>query len=389
MLKALETAQLTLLYLSPETLLSQPIWSRLQTLGPALKTLIIDEAHCLVQWGTTFRPVYRRLGAVRQALQGSDHHINIGAFTATATPKTQQEIRMVLQLHQPKVVRLSPYRANLDLHIAIAWTPRGRRLKLLHFIKMQGVESGLVYTRSRRESETLVTWLMSQGYRTQVYHAGLLAEARRKIEQAWLADDLQFVVCTCAFGMGINKPNVRWIAHFQPPLTLNEYIQEVGRAGRDGQRSQVLMLVSEPTGWLDPQDKQQRQYFSTQLQNHFRQAQALVKHLPLEGYIPSVIQNYPQAEMSLSLLHSMKRLQWLGPMHYKIYPQRLSEPRVVHEQSIQQMSRFYSDPNLSLAIYFAVVWLSKRPDTTTLWPLRSLSTEIRHRSPRAPKAAVS
>jgi ATP-dependent DNA helicase RecQ len=339
-LESMEMSRLTLLYLSPETLLSQPIWAQLQSLGPRLKMLIIDEAHCLVQWGTTFRPVYRRLGAVRNALKSNDHRITIGAFTATADPNTRKEIRSALGLHQPNTVCLSPYRANLDLQVAIAWTPKGRRTRLLRLIEQQGMASGLVYTRSRRDSEELATWLCTQGYRTKAYHAGLAANERRTIEQAWLTDTLQFVVCTCAFGMGVNKPNVRWIAHFQAPLTLNEYIQEVGRAGRDGQRSHGLMLVSEPTGWLDPQDQQQRQYFLTQLHAQCRQAQALVKRLPRESDIASVVRAYPQAEMSLSLLHSMRQLQWIDPMHYKIISPRSSIPIAVNDQPIRQMSEF-------------------------------------------------
>lgn len=183
-------------------------------------------------------------------------------------------------------------------------------------------------------------WLAQQGYRTEPYHAGLGSSERRDIEQRWLTGELQFVICTCAFGMGINKPNVRWIAHYQPPLTLNEYIQEIGRAGRDGLRSQVLMLVSEPTGLLDNQDHQQRQYFEQQLQEHWKQARDLSRRLPAKGYIPAVVANYPHAEMSLSLLHSLGQLKWTDPMNYQLYSSKFSGSSTVTGRPVQRMRDF-------------------------------------------------
>ena len=337
----LQKNRLKLLYLSPETFLSQPIWDLLLKLGQDIQSIIIDEAHCLVQWGTTFRPIYRRLGAARQALKlNQKRPVTIGAFTATADPQTQKEISSVLQLNQPNTFRLSPYRANLDLKIHRVWTPRSRKLKLLSFIEQQGSSSGLVYTRSRKESETLAAWLRSKGYQTEPYHAGLSAIDRRRLEQRWLQGTLQFVICTCAFGMGINKPDVRWIVHFQPPFTLNEYIQEIGRAGRDGKRSQVVMLVSEPTGLLDNQDHQQRKYFDHQLQEHLRQAKNLSRRLPRQGHIPTVVSSYPHAEMSLSLLHGLGQLKWTDPMHYQIHASKYSGRSAVTGQPIQKMTDF-------------------------------------------------
>ena len=183
-------------------------------------------------------------------------------------------------------------------------------------------------------------WLNLKGYRTKAYHAGLSAADRRDIEQSWLEGCLQFVICTCAFGMGINKPDVRWIAHFQPPLTLSEYVQEIGRAGRDGQRSQVLMLVSEPTGILDPQDRQQRQYFSTQLAEHVRHALKLAQRLPSQGHVPTIIATYPHAEMSLSLLHSMNQLVWIDPMHYRMDRQPSTSLDSIDGDAIHRMAQF-------------------------------------------------
>ena len=190
----------------------------------------VDEAHCLVQWGDTFRPAYRRLGAVRPALlkcKPVGTKIALASFTATADPNTQKTIRNVLQLEKPKVFLINPFRKNLNLKVQTVWTPRGRRQQLLKFIQAQSKQAGLVYVRSRKDSEELTEWLKSLGYETAAYHAGLSAEERREIEASWLSGKSQFIVCTCAFGMGINKPDVRWVVHFQSPQLLSEYVHVI------------------------------------------------------------------------------------------------------------------------------------------------------------------
>lgn len=336
----LEQQQLKLLYVAPETLLSPSMWKRLQASGANFKTLIVDEAHCLVQWGTTFRPIYRRLGALRATLNSGVIPVTMAAFTATADPQTQAEIQSVLQLRCPKVFRTSPYRSNLALRVEIAWTPYQRRQRLIQFIQRQQGHSGLIYTRSRRESEVLAQQLLEHHFVTTAYHAGLGAEERRRIEQAWLSGALPFVICTCAFGMGINKSDVRWILHYHPPLTLNEYVQEIGRAGRDGKRSQMLMLVSEPTGILDNHDRQQRQYFLDQLTKQLRAAQQLVPRLPRQGHIPDVVAQYPQAEMALSLLHSTQQLKWEGPMNYRIMSNKRPTNSNLNTLPVETMAQF-------------------------------------------------
>ena len=207
-LQALANATLRLLYVSPETLLTPPVWSRL--IEPSLKIdrLILDEAHCLVHWGETFRPTYRRLGAIRAALlqdRPVGSKIAIAAFTATADPLSQQIIKQVLQLQNPAEFILNPHRPNLRLAIKSIYTPRGRREQLAKFIQQYPRQSGLVYVRTRQTSEDLAAWLSEKGDATAAYHAGLSPQARRTIEQAWLSGKLQYVVCTCAFGMGSNN----------------------------------------------------------------------------------------------------------------------------------------------------------------------------------------
>jgi ATP-dependent DNA helicase RecQ len=321
-LQSLENGQLKLLYLSPESLLSLTLWQRLLTLSDKIESLVIDEAHCITQWGSSFRPSYRRLGSLRPALFGqspeSKRKIAIAAFTATADPVTQQDIRKVLGLQQPQVFRSSPYRKNLYLKILRVWTVAGRRDRLKTFIQAQGQTTGLVYTRSRRDSEQLVEWLQLQGFHTAAYHAGLAPQLRRQIEQQWLSGELPFVICTSAFGMGVDKPNVRWVCHFHPPLTLAEYLQEIGRAGRDGLASQTLLLASEPTGLLDPTDRQRRDGFLKKMRSQVQLAQTLAQQLPSEGYLPDVLKQEPQAELGLAILHSQGQLVWTDPFHYRL-----------------------------------------------------------------------
>ncbi|HEY9648805.1 MAG TPA: ATP-dependent DNA helicase RecQ [Chroococcidiopsis sp.] len=323
-LAAIDKQRLRLLYLSPETLLSPAVWERLCQAHIRINGLILDEAHCLVQWGETFRPAYRRLGAVRPALlqhKPPGTQIAIAAFTATADPQAQQEIERTLQLHQPSLFRFSPYRPNLFLSVQMSWTPRGRRQRLRQFIKARAGQSGLVYVRTRRDSDRLAEWLRQAGHKTTAYHAGLSPDQRRAVEAAWINNTLEFVVCTSAFGMGINKPDVRWVIHFHAPALLSEYVQEVGRGGRDGKPAEALTLVSEPTGWLDPEDRQRSQFFLDQMQSQRRTAQQLAKSLPPHGEIRAVEQQFKDGAIALSLLHSQGRLEWTDPFHYILHPQ--------------------------------------------------------------------
>ena len=321
-LQALERQQLRLLYLSPETLLSPPVWQRLSHPELEINGLILDEAHCLVQWGDTFRPAYRRLGAVRPALlklKRRGTKITLAAFTATADPLAQTVISETLRLQQPAVFKLNPYRSNLNPNVRIIWTPQGRQQQLLKFIHKNQQSSGLVYARTRKDSEKLAVCLAEKGYKTASYHGGLGAEERREIEASWLGGKIPFVVCTSAFGMGINKPDVRWVIHYQAPLLLSEYVQEIGRAGRDGKPAEALTLISEPTGFLNPEDKQRQKFFEDKLREQHLSAKQLIKKLPSTGELEAVAQKFPDAPIALSLLHSMGKLKWIDPFNYSIH----------------------------------------------------------------------
>lgn len=319
-LEAIAARRLRLLYLSPETLLSPPVWERLSAPDLQLNGLILDEAHCLVQWGETFRPAYRRLGAVRPALlqhKPPGTKIAIAAFTATADPRAQAIVRETLQLDRPELFVYRPDRPNLALQVQTVWTPRGRKQQLLGFIRQREGKSGLVYVRSRRDSEELAHWLQGKGFSAVAYHAGLSAVQRREIEANWLSGKNQFAVCTSAFGMGVNKPDVRWVVHYQAPQTLPEYVQEVGRGGRDGQLAEAMTLASEPTGFIDPFDKQRREFFQTQLRQTYRTAQQLAPQIPLQGEVAAIAGEFPKGAIALSVLHSLGLLAWDDPFHYR------------------------------------------------------------------------
>ena len=320
-LQQVQNNRLRLLYLSPETLLSKKVWETLCQPQVIINGLILDEAHCLVQWGNTFRPTYRRLGAVRPALlkqKPAGTKLSIAAFTATANPVAQRTICEVLRLQRPKEVKLSPYRANLNLAVKMVWTPRGRRQGMLRFIQAHPKQAGLIYVRTRRTAEELTRWLKPKGFLVKAYHAGLTSEARRRIEAEWIGEQCQFVVCTSAFGMGINHPRVRWVCHFHAPSTLSEYVQEIGRGGRDGKPANALTLVSEPTGWLDSEDKQRWQFFAESERKLQQEARRLVRSLSAAGNIDEVLRQDGKAATALALLHSQGQLTWTDPFHYRL-----------------------------------------------------------------------
>jgi len=328
-LKEIQQQKVRLLYISPETLLSQPVWAVLCEPQVAIAGLMIDEAHCLVEWGDSFRPAYRRLGMIRPALlaqKKNAQNFSIAAFTATADLVIQDQLRTILRLENPDIFTLSPYRPNLRLAVKIAWTARCRQHLLLNFLEKHRKQSGLIYVRSRPDSEFLVQWLKSLNYRTAAYHAGLGANQRREIEEQWLTGNLPFVICTNAFGLGINKPDIRWIAHFHPPHLLSEYLQEIGRGGRDGLKADTLTLVSEPTGWLDPTDQQRRNFFNQQREKQARQARAIAQRIPQQGDILSLKKDFADIELSLAFLDQSGQLEWLDPFHYQLHSRPQGKP---------------------------------------------------------------
>jgi len=225
-----------LFYLAPERLLLPEFLERILpriASGPGLNAFVIDEAHCVSEWGHDFRPDYRQLSSLRRR----HPTIPMFCFTATATPRVRTDIISQLALRDPAIHLTSFNRPNLRYEVR----PKTKRSYPELLSLARGGGAGIVYCLSRRRVEELTAQLHGDGVRAAAYHAGLAADLRRDTQEAFIRDDLQVVIATVAFGMGINKPDVRWVVHYDLPKTLEGYSQESGRAGRDGDPARCLL----------------------------------------------------------------------------------------------------------------------------------------------------
>ena len=234
-LNAALSGSLTLLYAAPERL--GTLVGQLARARRSVSLLAVDEAHCIVEWGNEFRPVYRRLDRYRYLL-GDPVTI---ALTGSATPAARAEILRVLRIPGAHVVVTSFDRPNLAFRVERARDDRDRFARVRELIR--GVEGTvIVYTPTRRLTELVTRALLRMGVRAAPYHAGLDAVTRRRVLRAFLADRAPVIVATSAFGMGIDKPDVRRVLHWGPPRTLEAYYQEAGRAGRDGRPAECVIV---------------------------------------------------------------------------------------------------------------------------------------------------
>jgi ATP-dependent DNA helicase RecQ len=234
-LRGLHNGEYRLLYVAPERLMLSGFLSDLQRWGVNL--VAVDEAHCISEWGHDFRPEYRQLAELRELFP----KVPMMALTATATERVRADIVTLLKLHEPSCYIASFNRPNLTYRVFAKAKPYKQ---LLEYLRARPRESGIVYCQSRKTTESVAGRLSEAGVKARPYHAGLTPKERSEHQDLFLRDEMRVICATIAFGMGINKPNVRFVVHYDLPKNIEGYYQETGRAGRDGLPSECMLLFS-------------------------------------------------------------------------------------------------------------------------------------------------
>lgn len=229
--------KIKLLYISPERFMTEIVW-----IGQMMKVSLfaIDEAHCISQWGHDFRPEYVHLGVLHERFPG----VPVIALTATADKTTKADIIDKLKLHEPRIFVSSFDRSNLSLDVRRGYSAKEKLNTILDIIDRHPYESGIIYCLSRKETERLAGKLKREGIAAGAYHAGLEMEERNRIQEDFIKDKIDVVVATVAFGMGIDKSNVRYVIHYNLPKSIESFYQEIGRGGRDGLPTETMLFYN-------------------------------------------------------------------------------------------------------------------------------------------------